>query len=432
MIDPEQGFTSSVIVDPERFVGRSDLIRDCVKALNAKTGLITIYGKRGVGKSSMLRRLQQISLGDYALIKQAQLLHLLPERPRKYLTVYYQCDAKVKDIEDLLKRLCTDQDPEDGLLRLVPDDGKVIEEFTRSKEVSVGADLKVVNWGTKGLETTKYAKVVENDIVQTFRNFVNAIVTHQVKGRMKRDGLLILLDEFDVIRDKSAVGSIIKSLSSDHVKFAICGIADDLTELVRDHASVERLVEEGALHVRPMSAEESKDIIHTAERLFEGGLTFDHSVTDKIADISQGYPYFVQQLGKACVAQANEAGTTKVTDEVFAHVMDDIKSGKAFPNLERQYQLAIGNNHEGRKMLLHLLAGQSGDASHYNEEVGLVVLKEARKDAEDLDIKYIDQLIPRLVEKKSGPVLRRSGERQGIYEFVNPVLRLYIRLRATP
>jgi hypothetical protein len=36
IIDPEQGFTSSVIVDPVRFVGRSDLIRDCVKALNAK------------------------------------------------------------------------------------------------------------------------------------------------------------------------------------------------------------------------------------------------------------------------------------------------------------------------------------------------------------------------------------------------------------
>jgi Cdc6-like AAA superfamily ATPase len=142
------------------------------------------------------------------------------------------------------------------------------------------------------------AKVVENDVVQTFRNFVNAIVTHQVKGRMKRDGLLILLDEFDVIRDKHAVGSIIKSLSSDHVKFAICGIADDLAELVHDHASVERLVEEGALHVRPMSTEESKDIIHTAEKLFEGNLSFDPAVADEIANISQGYPYFTQQLGK--------------------------------------------------------------------------------------------------------------------------------------
>src|SRR4051794_7609822 len=97
--------------------------------------------------------------------------------------------------QQLLSRLCNDQHSEDGLLRLVPNDGKEIVEFTRLKEVSLGADLKVVNWGTKGVESSKYAKVVPGDDVQTFRNFVDAIIAHQVKGRMKRDGLLILLDE---------------------------------------------------------------------------------------------------------------------------------------------------------------------------------------------------------------------------------------------
>jgi hypothetical protein len=41
----------------------------------------------------------------------------------------------------------------------------------------------------------------------------------------------------------------------------------------------------------------------------------------------------------------------------------------------------------------------------------------------------LSQLIPRLVDAKYGPVLRRVGDRQGLYEFVNPVLRLYINLR---
>src|SRR5262249_50491977 len=161
---------------------------------------------------------------------------------RQYLTVYYACDSMIADGKALLSRLVNDQNAEDGLLRLVPDDGKEVVEFTRAKEVSAGADLKVVNWGAKGVETTKYARVVAGDMVQTFRNFVDSIVTHQVKKRMKRDALLILLDEFDVIENKQGIGSLIKSLTSPELKFAVCGIGRDLTDLVTDHASVERLI----------------------------------------------------------------------------------------------------------------------------------------------------------------------------------------------
>ena len=63
-IDPEIGFTADVIRDPSRFVGRTSLIRDCMSALNAVTGLISVFGKRGVGKSSLVRQIQQMALGD--------------------------------------------------------------------------------------------------------------------------------------------------------------------------------------------------------------------------------------------------------------------------------------------------------------------------------------------------------------------------------
>ena len=247
MLDPEIGFTSDVIRDPRRFVGRTELIRDCMDALNSPLGLIAVYGKRGVGKSSLLRQIQQIALGDYTLVHQAGLQREIPERPRTYLTVHYACDSMITSGESLLGRMCNDQDDEDGLLRLVPNDGKELEEFSRSKEVQGGADLKVVNWGTKGVESSKYARVVPKDIVQTFRNFVSAVVTHQVKKRMGRDSLLILLDEFDVIGDKKGLGSLIKSLSSTELKFGVCGIGHDLMDLIEDHASVERLLEQGAI-----------------------------------------------------------------------------------------------------------------------------------------------------------------------------------------
>jgi hypothetical protein len=369
MIDPEIGFTSDVIKDPSRFVGRADLLYDCVRALNSPLGLLAIYA-----------------------------------------------------------RMCNDQQPEDGLLRLVPDDGKQLVEFTRTKEVEGGADLRLVKWGAKGIEGSKYARIVPGDVVQTFRNFISAIVTHQVTGRMKRDGLLILLDEFDVITDKAGIGSLIKSLSSDAVKFGICGVARDLTGLVKDHASVERLLEEGSVHVRPMPANEARGIIDTANSRFAGAIVFEDPAIDRIVELSEGYPYLVQMFGKACVNAVNRTKTSRVSLSVVDTVLNEIREGTAFPTLESQYQRAIGAS-EHRQFLLHLLAEQTTEDACVDDEVGRVVLKRARADALGLGVEFVDQLMPRLVDQKYGPVLIRLEEGQGVYEFNNPVFRVYVKLR---
>ncbi|MCE0760537.1 hypothetical protein LWH94_15185 [Marinobacter sp. G11] len=400
-----------------------------MQALNSPTSLIAIYGKRGVGKSSLLRQVQQMALGDYTLAENAGLGHEIPQRPRTYLTVFYTCDSMIDSGEALLSRLINDQDDEDGLLRLVPDEGKEVIEFTRAKEASAGADLKVVNWGAKGIESTKYAKVVPDDTVQTFRNFLSSIVQHQVKKRMKRDGLLILLDEFDVLANKKGLGSLIKSLSSKDVKFAICGIGQDLTDLIEDHASVERLLEQGAIHVRPMPEPEALAVLDKAEELYQGELKFDPDVKRDIVDVSQGYPYFVQMIGKSCVTKASQSKTNRVDTEIYQAVLGDIKNGVAFPTLESAYQRAIGTS-ENRQMLLHLMAEQTEQKTLFHEDVGRIFLKHARQDAEDFNVDYLDQNLPRLLDSKYGPVLRRIPEGQGIYEFNNPVFRLYVRLRA--
>ena len=106
----------------------------------------------------------------------------------------------ISNAADLLARLCNDTNAEDGLLRLVPDKGKTLVEFSRASEDSLGLDLKIVNWGNKGQDSSKYANAVAGDLVQTFRNFANSVVDHNNTMFSKRDGVLILLDEFE--RDK--------------------------------------------------------------------------------------------------------------------------------------------------------------------------------------------------------------------------------------
>lgn len=428
MIDPEIGFTSDVIKDPQRFVGRTQLLRNCLKAINTPLGLIGIYGKRGVGKSSLARQIQQIAVGNYTSIKNSGIIHELPDKPRKYLTVYYQCDSMIRNTEELLQRLLNDQDEVDGLLRLVPNEGKEIVEFSRADEIQGGLDLKVINWGVKGIDSSKYAKVVEGNTVQTFRNFLSSIIMHQVDKKMKRDGLLIILDEFDVIEDKRGIGSLIKSLTNDKIKFAISGIGDDLFDLITDHGSVERLLEEGSIQVAPMPEHESEDIINRAEKLFKGKIQFDKKIKTEISKYSQGYPYLVQIIGKECINKANLHNTDYVDSETFDLVKQDIATGKAFPTLERQYLRAVGQS-EDRKNLLYILANQEEDQTMFDTEVGKLVLKKARKDAEDFEVKHIDQQLPRLLDAKYGPVLRKVPDLKGHYEFINPVFRVYCQLR---
>lgn len=199
-------------------------------------------------------------------------------------------------------------------------------------------------------------------------------------------------------------------------------------DLVDDHASVERLLEEGSIHVKPMSHEESVQILRTAEELFERKVVFDDKVVDDIASMSQGYPYVTQLIGKECVNQLNISRTNFVSKETFKIVLDSIKNGKAFPTLERQYQKAIGDSAD-RQLLLHILAEQPEENTLFNDEVGRVLLREARSTAQEFNIEYVDQLLPRLLDSKFGPVLARVPERQGIYEFTNPVFRVYVNLR---
>ena len=174
LVNPEDGFTSSIIKDPRRFVGRAEVVSRALDALMTPESLIAVHGKRGVGKSSLLRQIQQMATGNYSLAQKAGLAHLIPKNPRTYYSVYYACDSMIADARDLIVRMCNDSSQEDGLLRLVPDQGKELVEFSRSDEASGGFDVKLLKWGIKGVEHSKYASAVPSDPIQTFRNFLDA------------------------------------------------------------------------------------------------------------------------------------------------------------------------------------------------------------------------------------------------------------------
>ncbi|WP_139284142.1 hypothetical protein [Rubrimonas cliftonensis] len=174
-----------------------------------------------------------------------------------------------------------------------------------------------------------------------------------------------------------------------------------------------------------MNLSEISMIFSTAEELFGGHIKSEEQVINKIHEISLGYTYFAQLIGKSCVEKGNQTGSNDIGITVLNMVLDDIRKGEAFPTLERRYQNAIGDS-EGRATLLTLLAEEQVSLDDIE---GGVSLKSVRSTAQELEIDHMDQLVPRLIDKKFGPALVKKADLRGTYEFLDPVFRAYVRLR---
>ena len=128
------------------------------------------------------------------------------------------------------------------------------------------------------------------------------------------------------------------------------------------------------------------------------------------------------------MTEANFLGTNDINSSVLSVVTDKIASGQAFPSLEDVYQRAIGQS-DDRAILLAFLAEQRDERAEYNFKLGQVFLSRTRSSAQDLGVEYMDQLLPRLIEEKYGPILVRVSDSAVLTSLQIPVFRAYVKLR---
>ena len=64
-------------------------------------------------------------------------------------------------------------------------------------------------------EVISYQTVLSDDLIQQFKQILGSVQ----KDNQNRSGLLIVLDEFDVLKNKVGFGSLVKTCSNDFVTF---------------------------------------------------------------------------------------------------------------------------------------------------------------------------------------------------------------------
>lgn len=408
-ITPHNVFTPATEVqDIDRFAGRSSALTALSHALQSTGSQLVLYGQRGIGKSSLARVLNQMAVND------SEVIDRLEEKPHvefEYFPIYMACDDSIASIEHLLVRLLSD----DGALApWIP--FRIVEKSVAG-EGGGKLGIKIVELSGKVSGSfTERVQEIEADVVTTFGNACKAVV----KSGVAKHGLMIVIDEFDRVKNRKGLASLLKTLGPEGVTFALVGVAGTVQELIEEHESVARQLADGAIHVEPMKDADLKEIIARAMSLLDDKYKFDEDATNWIVTVARGHPFYVHLIGKHALLKAIAKSSNTVTLEIARAALEEIAFKGSAPIQEGLYKTAIGHSYI-REVVLKKFAAQPQDEIH-TTELYADIAKTVGMDPGGVSV-YVGQL----VSKQFGAVLQKTRERY--YRFSDSLFKAYAAAR---
>lgn len=396
-----------------RFAGRKEAVSEAYYALIASGAHIAIVGNRGIGKTSLARQITNIATGDNDLLQKLGLPH---DRHLDFLSVYFACGKTVQNTTDLLERLLTSSGCLADWVYDIPKAKKVVAGYSPKFGVNVfGAEVGL--GGEKKTESSTEPALAVHAIDTVFTNAVAAIIEQSVA----KDGVLVVVDEFDQIADPSGFASFLKALSTNvpQVKFCLVGVAQDIQYLMKEHQSSDRLFAGSIIALPSMSLAELKEIIGIAEASIGQAITFEAAAADRVATLAQGHPYMVHLIGKYALRLAFQADKTLISvDDVDATVRSIAERG-ADPVLEGRYKKAVASSEQRETVLKALAETQAPD--------GEVWTTNAYKLALDQGVDNASQYVGQLVSDEYGSEVEKLRDRY--YRFHDSLFAAYVRAR---
>lgn len=411
---------SDIITDPSCFAGRRGDIERALQALRRRGTSMIVYGDRGVGKSSFIEMIKQIAEGDTYLIEKHELDKKYPPATIKYCVASFICDVKDMPMVDVLHRLLSN--PE-GLRRIITDRQEKLERQARA-----GLNMKNLKNLLQGepkdlLPTATPAD--PDDAIERFSNTVQAIEEHLLE---KNEGLLIIIDEFDRVRDKEMLSGVIKARSKHFTKFLIAGIAKDYHDLIEGHQSLPRQFQQGCIKIEPMEPSEINMVFDLAQKKNDDKILFNQKFRDEVIAISDGYPYFIQLCGQLALDSFADGNGWRGKGTI-----DSIQLQKGLtnlvqyePQLDTLYHEVIGT-HPAREVVLKYIANQLKQRVGRHE-----VLQYAESKGIEQPEKILTQLLAfrySVEGKMDGRILEPLGD--SYVHFVDILFKLFVRTRTS-
>jgi len=397
------------INDAEKFAGRTEFINDAFYGLVTEGANLAIVGGRGIGKSSLARQIINISQGDNSLLEK---LNIHNDEKLDFLSIYLACGDGINTISDLLIRLLTTRD---CLLEWIYDIPNASKELGK---IQGGIDVKIAKIGSEiGDETTSSKAIQTHEIDVIFQNVISEIL----KAKIAKNGILIVIDEFDQINDPSGFAKLLKSLATNvpGVKFCIVGVAQDIQNLMKEHESSDRLFAGSVVNLPPMQPQELNEIIDTAENSINKFIQFNKSSRDKLIELANGHPYIIHLIGKQALRSAYLEPTYELSEEYILHTLSDIAEKEADPVLEGRYKKAVASAYQREAVLKSMVEVVQKD--------GEILTTDAYKIAIDFDVDNPSQYVGHLVTSEYGAEIVKIRER--FYRFKDSLFATYVKAR---
>ncbi len=390
------------ISDPKRFAGRRAEFARALEALLTDGAHLCVYGQRGIGKSSFARQVADVAEGKSAVLEALSLKDYKNEK-FDFLTLRIICDDTVVDLERLLQRSLTSTD---GFAPWVKEEvtKRIVQDARHFSVAPSGIGAK-----SQHHETTETAPK-KRGWVEAFSEVVKDTQT------VASDGVLLIIDEFDRMSDRSGLASLLKALAGVKLKVMLVGVADDLKGLVVEHESLQRQMTEGAVLLPPMPTKEVIEILSKAEESLKEAITFEQKIKQRIAELCSGQPYLVHLFGKYSLLEAFRSDLNSVGSEQLNNALSSIATEGHEAMLEERYRRAVASSAQ-RETVLRAFAGISRDKIHNSEAYALC--------------KNIEQpavYLGHLRQAKYGAELVDRGNRY--HEFKDALFKAYVH--ATP
>jgi len=397
---------SSEATNPYSFAGRKKEILSLTDSLIIDGSCPIIYGKRGLGKSSLAIQLERIALGDVELLEDIGFSNRALSEHDRYITLRIACSDSIKNIDDLFNRLINQGE---GYLSL--DDlyieGNLIEEVTKRS-----LKLKFFESEIQKKYQIKYSKL---SIEEKFKEILSNIC------EIKNCKVLIIIDELDQVKSTKGLGSFIKNESSRFIKFVLVGVAQNISDLLIDHESLERFVY--PVHIERMSYDELAQIIEKVVRFInkEGiNVDFKPEAINLIVISAAGFPWFVHVLGQESLRIAIDNRRTLVNEKDVQTAISGLADNRFAQQFSDTYQLAVRDSYP-REIMLRLLS------KWYEDDISL---KHIYLIAKKLGVEQPSVYANHLRQEMYGQIIvKPSFLKKGVVRFKNAIFKRYVDLR---
>ncbi len=285
---------------PEYFGGRHKILASIKERIeyakkHKKSGAALVYGHRGVGKTSLLKKIVDEAKGN-------------EDHPENILYFYRRLGRTTNDEE--LYRLLNEE-----LITAIDSRKNFIDRLKSFRDKIAKVDLKIIE-----LDTGSDSK--QKSPYQVWKSFINKL--HDI------DYILVAIDDADFL-SVEAVGelkSIVEDVGNIPILLLISGGIQFESKLVDDYSPVARIFSGASFNIGKLDRSETKEILE--KPLVNESTKWDGNAVSEIHKLTGGYPYLIQCLAKASYAEDR----TITVEDVRQHVNDAIDIGKNWLNHE--------------------------------------------------------------------------------------------------